>query len=167
MGDKPPPVLLAMVICDLIIRDELTKKLTMVGVFSAIHGKQLPVVLGGGMHLYAALTDGRGEYDSALTIRHLESEKQIFQARGPFAFKHPQQVVEINMKLPKLVFPAWGRYEISLSADGEPLGSRTFVLRPIRAVPPPSGGPSAPSGPSEAPGPSEPPESDVPDDASD
>ncbi len=28
MADRPPPVVLAIVICDLIIRDELTKKLT-------------------------------------------------------------------------------------------------------------------------------------------
>jgi hypothetical protein len=136
MPTKPPPVVLAIVICDLIIRDELTKKLTLVGVFSAIYGAKLPVVLSGSMHLYAALTDGRGEYKSRIMIRHLETEAVIFQAEGPLVFQDPQQVVELNIKLPQVSFPQWGRYEIALFAEEQLLGSRTFTVRPAGGNPP-------------------------------
>jgi len=139
MADRPPPVVLAIVICDLIIRDELTKKLTMVGVFSVVHGTQLPVVLPGGMHLYAALTDGRGEYDCQVNIQHLATDTTVFQAHGPLVFADPQQVVELNMKLPPLTFPQWGRYEISLSLKDQLLGSRTFAVQQIQVPPPPKG----------------------------
>lgn len=136
MPVKPPPVVLAIVICDLIIRDELTKKLTLVGVFSAIYGAKLPVVLSGSMHLYAALTDGRGEYKSRIVIRHLETETIIFQAEGPLVFQDPQQVVELNIKLPQVSFPHWGRYEISLLSEDQLLGSRTFTVRTSNTTPP-------------------------------
>ncbi len=139
---KPPPVVLAVVICDLIIRDEMTKKLSLIGVFSAIHGVQLPIVLPASMHLYAALTDGRGEYRSRITVRHLETETVIFQAEGPLMFQDPQQVVELNMKLPHVSFPHWGRYEIALYADEQFLGSRTFTAYRIA---PPSPPPSPPA----------------------
>lgn len=136
MATKPPPVVLAIVICDLIIRDELTKKLTLVGVFSAVYGNKLPVVLAGSMHLYAALTDGRGEYKSRIVIRHLDSEAVIFQAEGPLVFQDPQQVVELNIKLPQVSFPQWGRYEISLYSEDQLLGSRTFTVRSSTENPP-------------------------------
>lgn len=143
-GLKPPPVLLAVVICDLIIRDELTKKLSLIGVFSAIHGAKLPVVLPASMHLYAALTDGRGEYRSRILIKHLDTDTSVFQAEGPLMFQDPQQVVELNFKLPQVTFPHWGRYEIALHADGQFLGSRTFTVCQV-ALPP--GPPPAPPSP--------------------
>ena len=139
MTDKPPPVVLAIVICDLIIRDELTKKLTMVGVFSTVYGLKLPVVLGGGMSVYAALTDGRGEYRNRIVVKHLESDTIVFQAEGPLAFQNPHQVVELNMKLPQVSFPHWGRYEISLLSEGNLLGGRTFTVQ--QAKQPPGPGP--------------------------
>jgi hypothetical protein len=142
-GLKPPPVLLAVVICDLIIRDELTKKLSLIGVFSAIHGLKLPVVLPSSMHLYAALTDGRGEYKSRIMIKHLESEALVFQAEGPLMFQDPQQVVELNFKLPQVTFPHWGRYEITLQADEQFLGSRTFTV--CQTPMPPGSPPPSPS----------------------
>ncbi len=138
-GAKPPPVLLAVVICDLIIRDELTKKLSLIGVFSAIHGVNLPVTLASSMHLYAALTDGRGEYRSRIVVRHLETETAVFQAEGPLMFQDPQQVVELNFRLPQVSFPQWGRYEVALFADDQWLGSRTFAVCQLRQAPPVQG----------------------------
>ncbi len=131
MPEKPPPVVLAIIICDLIIRDEMTKKLSLIGVFSAVNGVRLPVVLGGGMHLYAALTDGRGEYRSRITMRHLQSDTLVFQGEGPLVFQGPQQVVELNMRLPQLTFPTWGVYEIALTLDDQLIGSRTIMVRPV------------------------------------
>lgn len=145
MPQKPPPVVLAIVVCDLIIRDELTKKLTLVGVFSAIHGVKLPVTLGGGMHLYAAMTDGRGEYKCRVVLRHLETDMTIFQAEGPLVFRDPQQVVELNMKLPQVSFPHWGRYEVALYSEEQLLGTRTFIVRQVGASPAGESEPRPPS----------------------
>lgn len=135
MNEKPPPVVLAMIICDMIIRDELSKKLSLIGVFSVIHGAQVPLVLGGGMHLYVALTDGRGEYQNRVAIRHLETDQVVFQAEGPLMFQNPQQVVELNLRLPQVQFPAWGAYEITLHCDNQQIGSRTFMVRPLPPAP--------------------------------
>lgn len=142
MPDRPPPVLLAMILCDTVIRDEFTRKHTLVGVFSEIHGTALPVVLGAGMHIYAALTDGRGEYRSRLALRHLPSDQLIFEIGGPLAFQNPQQIVELNLKLVPLNLPFWGRYEVSLFCEDQLLGSRTLNVQPM---PPPPAAPSPPA----------------------
>lgn len=141
MSDMPPPLVLAIVICDQIIRDELTKKLTLIGVFSSITGPRLPVVLSS-MHVYAALTGGRGELRSRIRIEHLASEQVVFEAEGPLAFRGPQQVVELNVKLPQVTFPQWGPYAVSLYAGPTFLGSRKLVVQPL-----PTGGTSSPPAP--------------------
>ena len=125
--DKPKPIVLSINICDSIIRDEITKKVSLIGLFSAIRVKTFPSTHSL-FHVYAALTNGHGPYKTSLKIVSVEDNKVILQIDGDLNFIDPLQIVELNIGLQGVSFNKAGKYGVQIWCNDSLIGSRDFMV---------------------------------------
>ncbi len=138
-AQKPTPSVLSINVCDSIIRDEITKKISLIGLFSVIRANSFPCTHPS-LHVYVALTNGHGKYQTDLRFISLEDNKIIAGMRGPLEFPNPLQVVEINVCWQQLRFEKAGEYVVQVLCDNAPVGERKFiVIGPQQKIPPTSG----------------------------
>ncbi len=121
---KPNPTVLAINICDSIIRDETTKKVSLIGLFSVIRAPGFPIVHPL-MHVYVALTNGHGDY--AMTIRFCDDKEQdLARMEGPIQFANPLQVIELNLAWQQLRIKHAGEYTVEVLCNKVLIGERRF-----------------------------------------
>ena len=135
---KPMPSVLSINVCDAIIRDEVTKKVSLIGLFSIIRANSFPCTHPL-MHVYIALTNGHGKYQTEVRFVSLEENKPIMGMIGELNFQNPLQVVEMNLCWQRLNFETAGDYEVEVLCDGDRVGARKFmVVGPQQQMPPTS-----------------------------
>ncbi len=137
------PDVLSLIVCDQIITDRLTGKVSLIGMFSAIHSPRFPV-----MHpqvcVHVSLTDGRGK--TPLTIRIVdanEARKPLVEGKGTVEFKDPRMIANLALQFHGLRFPEPGQYRVQIWSGSSLL--REARLHLIQANVPP--GYQAPPGP--------------------
>jgi hypothetical protein len=124
---KPTPAVLSITICDMIIRDELTKKVSLIGLFNTIRANRFPCKHPQ-LHVYIALTDGHGTYKAEVRFINAQQNKPIAGMRGELIFKSPLQVVEMNLCWQRLNFESAGEYHVEILCEGVLIGSRKFIV---------------------------------------
>ena len=136
---KPTPSVVSINVCDSIIRDELTKKVSLIGLFNTIRANNFPCKHPQ-LHVYIALTNGHGKYKAEVRFTNAEQSKPIAGMRGEMDFKSPLQVVEINLCWQRLNFPKAGEYIVEILCDGTLIGTRKIIIvGPQQKIPPTSG----------------------------
>lgn len=137
--DKPTPILLSINICDSIIRDEITKKVSLIGLFNTITATSFPCIHPN-MHVHIVLTNGHGKYDTDVRFINLRDNKPLVGMKGELEFKDPLQVLELNICWHNLKFNEPGAYAIEVLCDSKQVGQRKFmVISPNQNVLPTSG----------------------------
>lgn len=124
---KPTPMVLSVNICDTIIRDEITKKASLIGLFNMIRASRFPCIHPQ-LHIHIALTNGHGNYQAEVRFINAQQNKPIAGMRGELVFKSPLQVVEINLCWQRLNFESAGEYHVEILCDGELIGTRKFIV---------------------------------------
>lgn len=127
---SPPPVLVAMLLCDTAIREAGTNKLSLIGTFNGIFAPKFPCVHPT-LSVYLALTDGRGKVPCCLRMTSMESGKEVFSLQGQVEFPDPLAVAEMIFQLQQLKFDQPGLYALDFLADKELLGSRKLRVQPL------------------------------------
>jgi len=122
---------LAMVICDTVIQDSISKKKSLVGLFSRINAKKAPVQHPR-FNVLLVLTEGRGKYDCELKCIHADTHREVVKAKGSIQFRSPNQVVELIFDLSGLTFPQFGHYRLEFLANGSPVISRKVNVLEIK-----------------------------------
>ena len=107
------PIVLSISICDQFIRDERTKKTSLIGLFNTINAHSLPCVHNE-MSIYVALTNGHGRQNVEVRIVHLAEQETILALGGPVEFKEPLQVLELNLVCKSITFAAYGVYAVEV-----------------------------------------------------
>ena len=128
MPSANPPILLALMLCDTIIREEGSHKYSLIGTFNSIFARSFPCVHPS-FSVYLALTDGRGQVPCTLRMLELESGKEVFALKGTVDFKDPTGVAEIPFLIHQVRFPKPGEYALEFQADGELLGTRKLRIQ--------------------------------------
>jgi len=132
MAESEKPILLNISLCDLVIRDQTTHKVSLISLFNELRANRFPC-RHPRLHVYVSLTNGRGTYEGCLTLIDADSDKTLASLRGPLSFRSPLQVVEMNFELNNIVFPHPGTYRFELLCDGEFVGARN--LRAVKCEP--------------------------------
>ena len=133
---RPKPTVLSINICDTVVRDEETKKVSLYGLFSVIQAVSFPAVHKV-MHVYVALTNGHGKYEIGIQFVNLKDSKALIEMKGDVTFVSPLQVAELNLKWEGIRFKEQGDYEVEILCNGERIGGRKFkVLGPQQVLPP-------------------------------
>jgi len=120
------PRALAMVICEMVMRDEATKNVSLVGLFNRLTGPGLPMAHNR-LHVFVSLTDGHGKQPFCLQCK-APDETVVLEAKGDIAFEDPLAVADLNIEIRGLVFALPGNYVFEFWCGGELLSMRRFSV---------------------------------------
>ena len=119
------PILLNILLCDTIFRDEKTKKLSLIGLFDNINAPDFPC-RHFRLHIYIAVTEGIGQQKGEVRFINTKNNETIAKLEGPVSFPNKLAVVELNFCINNLTFKEPGLYCVEFLSDGYPVGSRKF-----------------------------------------
>ena len=126
----PTPVALGLFLCDRVIVDQATRCPTPVNIFTGRAVDQFPSDPQQ-FSIFAALSDGAGQGTMELSVVHLDSGSQVFARGYPIRFPNRHTVVNVNVRIRQLRFPAIGTYEFLLWIDGTLVSQRTLRVYQI------------------------------------
>jgi len=134
MTDFPKPSVQAFLVCDQVIEDSLTKKKSLIGIFTHLQALAFPFQHQQ-MGLYFCLTDAEGTYHFDIDLVHLNNEQLVCRATLPnIIIDDRLQISDFGINIPSLIFPSPGRYEFRLKMDGSLIAQKDFN---VMQVPPP------------------------------
>ena len=137
----PPPMVLALILCDGIHQDPATKKCTLLGTFSTISVRKFPAVHRQ-LAIHVALTGGHGETVMRVVLtRGDEDAAPLFFKEGKILFKDPRMVAELNFGIANVTFTQPGEYRIQVFGSNELLMERRLYV--LQLPPPPPKPPEA------------------------
>jgi hypothetical protein len=126
MGDILKPSIQAFLVCDQVIEDSLTKKKSLIGLFTHLQVANFPFQHQQ-MGLYFCLTDAEGTYHFAIDLIYLNEEQLVCRASLPnIMIGDRLQISDFGINIPALIFPAPGRYEFRLKMDGHLIAQKDF-----------------------------------------
>ncbi len=116
----------AFLVCDSVIEDSLTKKKSLIGIFTHLQAVTFPF-----QHhqvgLYFCLTDAEGTYHLEIDLVYVNTDQLVCRASLPdIAIQDRLQIADFGINLPALLFPAPGRYEFRLRMNGRVIAQKDF-----------------------------------------
>lgn len=134
MTDRPTPSIQAFLVCDSVIEDSLTKKKSLIGLFTHLQAMTFPF-----QHhqigLYFCLTDAEGTYHFDIDLMHVNSDQLVCRASLPdIVIGDRLQIADFGINVPALLFPSPGRYEFRLRMHGRVIAQKDFSV--IQVSPP-------------------------------
>ena len=133
MKDIPTPSVQAFLVCDCIIEDSLTKKKSLIGIFTHLQALSFPFQhpqLG----LYFCITDAEGTYHFDIDLVYVNTDQLVCRASLPhLVIGDRLQISDVGINVPALVFPAPGRYEFRLRMEGHVIAQKDFHVIQLSA----------------------------------
>ncbi len=131
----PGPVVLAINICDTVLREEGTNKVSLIGLFGIIWARKFPC-RHPRMYVHVALTDVHGKQDVEVRLVRVADDKPIVGIRGAVELPDPLQVVELTFALANVGFEKPGEYAVEVCGGKSraAIGSRKFHVRQMNAA---------------------------------
>jgi hypothetical protein len=100
------PSVQAFLVCDQVIEDSLTKKKSLIGIFTHLQAVAFPFQHQQ-MGLYFCLTDAEGTYHFDIDLIYLNQEQPVCRATLPnIVIADRLQISDFGINIPSLVFPA-------------------------------------------------------------
>jgi hypothetical protein len=120
-------------VCDCIIEDSLTKKKSLIGIFTHLQALSFPFQhpqLG----LYFCITDAEGTYHFDIDLVYVNTDQLVCRASLPhLVIGDRLQISDVGINVPALVFPAPGRYEFRLRMEGHVIAQKDFHVIQLSA----------------------------------
>ena len=126
MNHISTPTVQAFLVCDCVIEDSLTKKKSLIGIFTHLQAFSFPFQhqqLG----LYFCMTDAEGTYHFDIDLVYVTTDQLVCRAALPhIVIGDRLKITDFGINIPALVFPAPGRYEFRLRMDGHVIARKDF-----------------------------------------
>ncbi len=119
----------ALIVADAIYRDVLSAKWILAGVFNRILAPALPVVQD--MAVFFQVTNVSKPVDLRLRIEQEEAGELLLDFGGPISAESPLEVIERNIQLRGMKFPAFGKYWVQLVSREEILIRAPVYVKPV------------------------------------
>lgn len=127
----PPPIALAMIICDAIWVDPSTGKQTLLGVFSEIGAKEFPAVHPL-MAVHICMTDAEGQVPLKLQLIDAdETREPLFMVENELEFPDRRVNMVMTAHMQGIAFPEPGEYRLQLFGRGEFMMERRLVVKQV------------------------------------
>jgi hypothetical protein len=120
----PPPVALSLILCEQVIVDHQTRNPTPVSIFTGLAVEKFPSDPQR-FSVFTSLTNGRGDGTIKLAANRLDTGESVYEQQHRIHFPDPLLVVNVNIRVRAIRFPAAGRYEFVLFVDSDPVAQRT------------------------------------------
>jgi len=122
------PILKAMLLCDLTIVEDRTRKRSLVGLFDSIGSAQFPSVHPS-MSVYVQFREIEGVFDFTLELVDLEVEKVLNKAViKRFQVQDKSRDCELVFNLMAVKFDRPGDYEFRIYVDDSVFGQKSFKV---------------------------------------
>ena len=135
MTDGPNPSVQAFLVCDCVIEDSLTKKKSLIGLFTHLQAATFPFQhhqLG----LYFCMTDAEGTYHFEIDLVYVNTDQLVCRASLPdIVIGDRLQISDFGNNIPALLFPAPGRYEFRLRMNNRVAAQKDFNVIQLPASP--------------------------------
>ena len=123
----PLPVVLGLALCDQVIVEQGTRKVSLIGSFSGIKGRTFPF-LARPFAVFAVLADADGEGEIELMVTRLESDQLVYRQRQWLRFPDRFVQMQVLFRIHECVFPDAGQYQFTLLLDGQWLTHRRIQV---------------------------------------
>lgn len=122
------PILKAMLICDMTLVEEHTRKRSLIGLFDRIKAAQLPTIHPS-MSVYVQFREIEGVFDFTLELFDLTQGKAVNRAVIPkFTVSERSHDCELVFNLLQLKFEHAGEYEFRIYVDDLIFGQKSFHI---------------------------------------
>jgi hypothetical protein len=122
------PTVVGLTLCDQVIVEQGTEKVSLIGSFSGISAPEFPA-LALPFSVFATFTDGLGEVTIDLVFIRLESGEESYSYRGVLSFPGRLKEVRFHARINQCLFPAAGEYDVMILANGQWLGQKRLHVR--------------------------------------
>jgi hypothetical protein len=121
----PPPIALGLSLCDYVIVEEGTKKVSLIGTFTGIvvdHFPAVPQLFS----VFSALIDGLGNATMKIAITNQETSEEIYARERQIHFPSRLTEVFIHYRIGQCRFASPGLYQATLFVDNDWVAQRQF-----------------------------------------
>lgn len=137
MTDRSSPSVQAFLVCDSVIEDSLTKKKSLIGIFTHLQAASFPFYHHQ-VGLYFCMTDAEGTYHFEIDLMYVNTDQLVCRASLPdIVIDDRLQIADFGINIPALLFPSPGRYEFRLRVNNRVIAQKDFNV--IQLPTPPSG----------------------------
>lgn len=119
----PAPVALEMTICELLVFEQGTERVSKINSFNELTASHFPFEPGR-FFVYALLTGSQGKGEVMLVVTHLPTEQEVFGAIDQIEFQDRFQEVWLAFEPSPFAFPIPGQNLFTLSVDGDWIAHR-------------------------------------------
>jgi hypothetical protein len=130
----PPPIPIGLTVCDYVIVEEGTGKVSLIGSYSDIGVPHFPAVAPP-FCVVATLTNGQGNATIELTLTHLETDEETHSVRQTVQFPSRFTEVLLLYRIAGWTFPEAGTYLFTLQVDGEWIAHRRVHVHTTEDTP--------------------------------
>jgi hypothetical protein len=123
MKMDPRPVVLGLSLCDYVIVEERTKKVSLIGTFTGLAVADFPAHVPP-FSAFAVLTDGLGSATMELLATHMDTNEEVYSHQAAITFPDKLTEISYHLRVHQCVFPAPGIYQFTLTLDGEWIAQR-------------------------------------------
>lgn len=120
------PIVNSLLLCDMVIRDRNTNKLSIINYFTNLCSKQVPFIHSS-MSVVAIITEVNGKYNCNLKIVSMRNQKTIVNLPGTIEHHNPTHNFEFIFDLQQVAFENFGMYSVEFWV-GEDLVGATKLL---------------------------------------
>lgn len=128
----PPPIVQAFLLCREIFQNERTRESILVGPTCHVPVTEFPVNIR--LSLFVQLTEGRGRYRLAMSLRDADDE-EVWRWEPGTPLEHPDPLLPHQLTFHDLVLtvPRVGRYHFVLLANDEEIVQQAIFIGPTEA----------------------------------
>jgi hypothetical protein len=130
----PCPRAQGLTLCDYVMREEGTRKMSLVGTFTKIGADVFPFSAEP-LCVFSTLTDGLGKGTLELTITSLTTDEEIYSFQRTIEFPNRFVDVRVLFRLRDVSFPEEGFYLFSLSVDTDTIAQRRVRVYSVTEMP--------------------------------
>jgi hypothetical protein len=140
VADAPIPSVVAMLVCDQVITEQVTNKKSLIGVFENFNSLKFPANIPR-LAIYVKLADAVGDYLFKMRIVKLKDESLIAEIGIQAHIESADAYSELALNMEGVPIPEPGKYEFQLYF-GESYLHRVTMLANLAQLP--QGGPEWP-----------------------
>jgi hypothetical protein len=124
-----PPVVISLTLCDYVIVEERTKKVSLIGTFTGLRVADFPATPPA-FSVFAILTDAVGDVTINLSMTHLATNSEIPLHRARLRFPDKLAEMRYHVRLRDCTFPLPGLYQFTVLANREWVADRRLRVYP-------------------------------------